>query len=417
MGMIEPLLLQPSLRDPRGLALEPLTARLGRLDLSRLLVYALGQVEASALPYLAEQFHVAGLEGWDLVTGEAQRRYLVATAIDYHRVKGTLAGLRLAGARAGLSIVRALTPPCKTYLAPTLTRAERDAFLARYPQLRLFRYRTRGVQLAQGWYLGAAYVGGPNYPTVTDAVLRLGWRAFVTQTDGSERPVTTLVRELERTAADAHLEVAVRRPGAAGLGVYPDPARLLPRAFLVSQDGGGRLFNLSLTTPYLDLDERLHAHAAPSGLSPIDIRYTAVAQPGTAHGAMLGRWVSGYLTDNGSRVRLYRRLALFDPAVPVPRRGRSTHLGAATLAMPAFTAELRVSLPGRRAPRLLGRFAAGYWAPAAPSRLVRGAAALGLAAAVRDRVWLDTHDRQAVTSGGGVPAGRYLAGQIISRSV
>lgn len=413
--MTDALLLQPSIRDPRGLALEPLMARLQRLDLSTLLVYAIKHVDASALPWLAEQLHVAGLEGWDLVASEAERRHLVAAAIGYHRLKGTLAGLRLAGARAGLAIVRAVTPPAKTYLAPTLTRTERDAFLARYPQLRLYPYRTRGVRLPYGWYCGAAFSAGRHYPAVTDAVLRLGWRSFIHSPDGSERAVTTLVREIVRPQAVAELDVAIHRPGAAGFGTYP--TRLLPRSFLVTQDGGGRLFNLHLKTPYLAFDERLHAHAAPSGLTPIDIPYTAVAQPGTAHGAMLGRWVAGYLTDNGARDRLYRCCWLFDPAVPVPRRGRSTHVGAAMkLGMPAFTAELRVSVPGRRSLRLLGRFACGYWGGASTSRLARGAGSLRLAMALRDRVLLDTHDRVPVTSSSHILAGRYRAGQIISRS-
>jgi hypothetical protein len=131
---------------------------------------------------------------------------------------------------------------------------------------------------------------------------------------------------------------------------------------------------------------------------------------------MLGRWVAGHLVDNGSRDRLYRRFWLFDPAVPLIRRGRSTHVGGMKLGMPAYTAELRTSQPGQRSPRLLGRFACGYWPPALPSRLERGAAVLRQAVAVRDRVWLDTHDRQCLACGGGRMTGRYRSGQIISLS-
>ena len=409
------LLLQPSIRDDRGLAMESAQARLGRLDLARLLVYHLRRVPAAALPLLAEQFHVGGLEGWDWVTTEAQRRQLILDSIADHRLKGTLAGLRRAGGRAGLSIVRAVTPPAKVYLAPTLTKGERDAWLARYPQLRLYRYRTRGQRLAPGWYCNAAFVGGRHYPTVTDAVLRLGWRSFARSADGVETPITTLVREIVRPQAEAQLDLAIRRPGAAGFGTYP--TRLIPRAFLVTQDGGGRLFNITLTTPYLDFDESLHQHAARPGLGLIDIRYAVTAERGEAHGAHLGAWVAGYLADNGARDRLYRRFHLFDPAVPLTPRGKSLHVGAMKLGMPAFTAELRTALPGRASPRLTGRFCAGYLAPRAPSRLEPAAATLRLAVAARDRVWLDTHDRQVLASGGGVLAGRYRAGQIISRSI
>jgi len=413
--MTEPLLVQPSIRDDRGLAMDAAMARLGRLDLSTLLVYAIRHVTPTALPHLVDQFHMTGLEGWDTVSTDPERRALVLGSIAYHRLKGTLAGLRLGGGRVGLSIVRAITPPAKVYMAPTLTRAERDAFLARYPQLRLYRYRIRSVRLAQGWYSGSAFVGAANYPTVTDAQLRMGWRSFLWQVGGAEAPITTLVREIARERADAELFVNIRRPGSAGFGFYP--GRLIPHAYYVTQDASGRLYNVTLSSPYTDFDELLHQRTAPPGLDPINIRYTQVAQRWIRHGAMLGAWLSGHLVDNGARDRLYRRFWLFDPAVPVPRRGRSTHVGAMKLGMPAYTAELRTSQPGQRSPRIVGAFGCGYWAPASTSRLERGAAALRLAVAVRDKVWIDTHDRQTLTCGGAVFSGRHRAGDIISRSI
>ncbi|HWO57700.1 MAG TPA: phage tail protein [bacterium] len=406
-------LLQPSLRDERGLAIDPLIERISRLDRSALLVYLVDHVVPSALPHLADQFHVMGLEGWDTVSTDLERRALIKSAVAYHRLKGTLAGLAWAGSRVGLSILRAITPPAKVYCAPTLTRAERDAFLARYPQLRLFRYRNRGVRLPYGFYCDAAFLSGRHYPTVTDAVLRIGWRAFVRETAGTESPVTTLVREIRRASALALLWATIRRPGHGGFGTYP--GRLIPRSYLVTNEAGGRLFEVRLDRPYLDFDEELHQRTALPGLDPIDIRWTPVAERWIEHGVMLGRFVRGHLADNGARDRLYRRFHLFDPDVPVLRRGRSTHVGAMKLGMPAYTAELQVSMPARKSPRLLGRFATGYWAPRIPSRLERGRGALRLAVSYRDRVWLDTHTHQKLRSGYAVRSGAVVAGQIVSR--
>lgn len=415
--MTEPvdLLVPPSIRDARGLAIDAAQARLQRLDLTRLLVYAVREVTPSALPHLIEQFHMDGLEGADLVSGEAEQRRLILDAIPWHRLKGTLAGLRWSGRRAGLSIVRAITPPARVYCAPTLTREEHDAFLARYPQLRLYRYRTRGQRLPHGWHLDAAYPGGMHYPVVTDAVLRMGWRSFLRRTDATETPITTLVRELEWPDGMAVLDLAIRKPGAAGRGTYPARPPIA-RQYLVSQDGGGRLFNVRLDQPYRDVDEVLHQHTARPGMDPIDIRYRVTAERWVRHGVHLAAFVAGHLCDNGARDRLYRRFHLFDPTVPVGRRGKSTHLGPLKLGMPPYTAELRTSQPGRRSRRLLGRYVDGYIAPRTVSRLERGRLVLRHAAAYRDRVWLDTHDRQPVASGGSALAGRYRAGQIISRS-
>ncbi|MBB5017425.1 phage tail P2-like protein [Chitinivorax tropicus] len=82
-------LLPPALAaDDRFLVLEQLASRLNELDLSRLLVYLVDTVEASALPALAEQLHIHG-EGWQLTKDEAEKRRLLKRAIELHRYKGT----------------------------------------------------------------------------------------------------------------------------------------------------------------------------------------------------------------------------------------------------------------------------------------------------------------------------------------
>jgi len=55
-------------------------------DLSKLLVYLIDQVEESALPFLAWQFHV---EGFDQAKSIEEKRNLIKNAIELHRHKGT----------------------------------------------------------------------------------------------------------------------------------------------------------------------------------------------------------------------------------------------------------------------------------------------------------------------------------------
>lgn len=78
-----------------------LTDRLDALDLTPLLVNRIDSVPAAALYPLAWQFGVTGLAGWDLATTEAQRRALLARAIELHRHKGTPWAIRQAFAAAG----------------------------------------------------------------------------------------------------------------------------------------------------------------------------------------------------------------------------------------------------------------------------------------------------------------------------
>lgn len=75
--------------DPNYQALNRLLDQWQDLDLTKLLIYWLDDVDASALPHLAKQFHVLGLEGWDFATTEAEKRALLKQAVELHRYKGT----------------------------------------------------------------------------------------------------------------------------------------------------------------------------------------------------------------------------------------------------------------------------------------------------------------------------------------
>ncbi|MBW2881405.1 phage tail protein I [Escherichia coli] len=68
--------------------------RFAQLDLTALMVYLIDQVDASALPALAEQFHVQGLEGWLFTTDEREKRELIKQAIELYKYKGTIWAVR-----------------------------------------------------------------------------------------------------------------------------------------------------------------------------------------------------------------------------------------------------------------------------------------------------------------------------------
>ncbi len=62
---------------------------LAEVDLGKLLVYIVDTVDASALPFLAEQFDVLGYKGLKLATTEADQRTIIKRSIELHRYKGT----------------------------------------------------------------------------------------------------------------------------------------------------------------------------------------------------------------------------------------------------------------------------------------------------------------------------------------
>ncbi len=82
------------LNDISSYAFDEVFARYNTLETDRLLVYLVDKVDASALPHLAEQFHIMGNEGWLYATTEQEKRNLIKNAIELHRYKGTKYALR-----------------------------------------------------------------------------------------------------------------------------------------------------------------------------------------------------------------------------------------------------------------------------------------------------------------------------------
>jgi P2-related tail formation protein len=70
--------------------------RFAEIPLDALLVYLVDTVDASALPWLAQQFDALGLKGYGLATTEAERRQVVARAIELARYRGTPFGIKYA---------------------------------------------------------------------------------------------------------------------------------------------------------------------------------------------------------------------------------------------------------------------------------------------------------------------------------
>jgi phage tail P2-like protein len=87
--MADKRLIPEGIRDTSTEAFNELIDRLGSLDLTPLLIYIIDNVHASALPHLAEQFHIAGLEGWSFAQTNKEKRALIKRAIELHRYKGT----------------------------------------------------------------------------------------------------------------------------------------------------------------------------------------------------------------------------------------------------------------------------------------------------------------------------------------
>ena len=397
-------LIQPSLaQDPNVVALAALAERITYLDVSPVVTHDIDRVPASALPHLADQFHMRHTVAWRRAKTDAERRGLVKAGIQRHRIKGTLAGFRLAAADAGAELVRAITPPAKLFASPALTLDERNAFVARYPQLRLYRYRVIGQR--QGAMLHQAHLGARAFPLISDAWLRILPRAYLWR-EGVEVELTSVERTTRTATHQAETITEVREPGkAAGLAF----CAFYPR-HLAKSNAGRRIYRLKLTETYQESQDAVRRTAVQPGMSAIDVHFDQIAVPGQARGLFAGQLLTGQPRTSTARDRLYQRLYLFDPDVAVGRRTAGLHLNQGRLSMPAYHAELAVRISGRIQPKAAWRFTHGHLVTQPQDNLDDCLEAMRDVARGADRIAIDTAINHPATAGEQNQAGALAAG-------
>ncbi len=70
--------------------------RFAAIELEKILIYMFDTVDVKALSFLAEQFDLLGIKGWNAAVTEQQKRDLLKQAIELHRYKGTVYAIRRA---------------------------------------------------------------------------------------------------------------------------------------------------------------------------------------------------------------------------------------------------------------------------------------------------------------------------------
>lgn len=356
-------------------------------------------IASPLLPWLAWSVDVLA---WPRRADETSRRGLVAGSWRLHQLQGTLAGYKQMAALSGAEVVRAITPPSKIFAGASLSREERNTFVARYPQLRIYPQRLSGQRV--GALLAGLHAGARLFPVHSDAALRLAPQAFIYR-DGSETPLQAIERTLNASTAEAVTVTEIRQPGTAGkLSFCGRPAR-----WLLVSSAAQRIYRLSSATPYLDTRETLRHLTVTPGLAPLTLRYDWIAGLGTARGIHAGQYTARHLMPSTARERIYKRFWLFDPGLNVSRRVASQHCSG-RLGMPPHHAEMLLRLTGRAHPRSARRFVHGYLCRSDQGMLSETLAALRQVMRVSDRIAIDTAVIKPALSGEHITAGAIAAG-------
>lgn len=396
-------LVPSSIRDDRALALASLVDRIDAIDITRLLVWRFSHVVPSALPHLA-----AGLDA-PLVSrrplSEPELRARVAASYELHGLYGSPAGLRRLARLVDAEVVRIEEPPLRQYLGAAPSEAELAAFRSQMPELRLYRFRTRGNRLGRT-FTGDTLAG--RFGHLSDAAARLGRRAELVDR-GRVTALTTV--ELLATARSAIVEQSaeVRMPGS--IGRRPAAGRFLAGLHLHASDAATRIYRVTTRASVAETDYRTALRDIRPSLEPLTATPEQVATRGTiGHGAILDAAPRRmFLAFSTAGDRLYDRLWLHDPQRrPAARRnGLRLWCGYGRLGLQARQAVLTVQMAGQPMPprqRFVGGFATSAERGQADRRQLLETLNLGRPAGVR--LLLTTTTRRPVR------AGEAKAGQI-----
>lgn len=368
------------------------------------------------LPYLAWTHSV---DVWDVDWPLSRKREAVAQAIRLHQLKGTEQGLREAIALAGGTLKKVIAPPAKTFLSPNITKEQRDRFLSRYPQLRIYPRRNRGK--AKGLFAtGRGTLRRfleKGFPLPSEAFHRALPRAFIWDR-GQETEITVLERRWDTETLDIEERLEVKVPGTRRRNHCTFLADR--RMFALRATAPGRMYTVhtrsSLVVPG---EERLSRRVLHPSLQPINVVADSVFERGRRRTATFGSCFlsSGdyrsVLQRSTARERTYKRTYLFDPSRPLEAHGATTFLGVGRLGMPAHHAEITVSVRGKAHPFSVRRFVRGFVLRSPKKELDLVKDAIRTHKRLSDTIYIQTRTIRTVTSSVTIAAGDVVAGQVI----
>jgi len=357
---------------------------------------------AAVLPYLAAAH---GVSVWRSDWSDERKRQVIARSIVLKRRRGTIPCFEEHLGFADAELLQIIAPPQLSVARQAMTAQERTGWLAQFPELRLYHFRTRarlaGVLTPGKWHSSRLFARDSR------GEIQAGQRAVILD-QGIERPAIV--------------------QAAAGESLFGQTVRVaLPasgRRFVPGVGSAG--FRVPLAS---DAPDRLFAFRAASrgadtlrpGLQPLDVVPTRVSgrQAGVA-AVTPGQALAGpfrFLQRSAAREGVYDSVRLFDPARARAgkfRQRAGLTPGFSRLGQPAFHLELAVDLSFRRRKARRLPNLPGFVEAFDPTRADQAMAAIRAAKLGRDKVEIRTALHRRITAGDRVPLnGTVRLGQIL----
>lgn len=374
---------------------------------------------APFLPWVAWGLSV---DFWEKEWPEDKHRLMLARSLRMHARKGTATAIAEAIEIMGGELRRFIVPPSKTHLSPAFTQAERDAYLAMFPQLRVYPFVARGIAGLVTRFLSAPSGVATSFagPVRTIAIEASRYTRTAKLWDkGAETTLT--IREVKTeavgTVAATSYDEVILGPKATKAIHLGAPPRA--RGFLIDDQGvARRMVRIPRDASYeFRLGRETYTTVLPRA-ELIDVRpqFVAEAHPGQKGAVYAGggsRIAGGFLPPTVSWQHLFERWHIHDPErIPIERR-RSMHLGNTRLGMPPYYAEASVRLTGKRPWRITSKFVQGYLVTTDKKPIADARHAVRITKSLRDKVLLNTKTYRAVRPGdrrkvGDTAVGAYI---------
>ena len=353
---------------------------------------------ASFLPFLAWEYSV---DLWKANWPTTTKRVVAGSWYRDHTIKGTKGALSRYCAYVGSELLAALTPPGKFFLSPSWSATQREAWLRSLPQLKVWDLKQRGKR-GRFLFAGSAAFNSfldRRWPVQSQARFRLSRRASVT-IDGTTKPVDVdgLGNQADR----------VRIRGSNARGMFPGASR---HFYLVPSTAADRVITFTFR------DQPAHGIRFPvrPGLTIKSAIPDVVFEHGRAPRSIFcGRYLDRrYLAPSEAALRIYSRIAIWDGMRVPPARKALAFLGRGRLGIPPHTAELKVSIPGRRPARAFGPFMRGHLVAADRERWRDTFIAIRAAKRLSDKLQLNSRTYRpyrigsSIFIGGSYPLGRW----------
>ena len=334
---------------------------------------------AGFLTFLAWEYSI---DLWKNYWPEINKRVVVSSWFKDHMIKGTRRALERYCGYVGSEIVSVVKPPGKTYLSDSWTKEDRERWLRTLPSVKLWDQRQRG-RAYKRFFAGASegpdrykafFEGHWVYPS--DAAFRMERRGEM-EIDGVVTPVDVdgLGNQVDR----------IRIRGKNSRGFFCDVARV---GFLIPSTASDRVIVFTFKdAPPHGIRFPVRPGLEVKSVIPELVYERSVARPSSLFfGQPLHR---KYLPPSGAPDRIYSRVAIFDRSLVLPARKALAYCGLMRLGMPAHTAEIKVSIPGKRS-RKAFRFVGGFLIEADREKYNDTFTAIRAAKRLSDRLLINT---------------------------